>query len=239
MTKKLIILLVIVSLSFALFGCLQNDETSIVSISLAETSIKEIYDIDEELNLENIIITAKYKNGKSLQVPCTADMVIGFDSKTSGDKSLYILYKGVKSLVKAYKVVNKGNETVLINTTCRLNVESEELPNAASYAFSLEIGDLSNVSAITFTLKSISDMGVAIDKMNLDITNVLPGWQAESYRVDKYTLKILVYKTTGLDINQDLSFATLNIIEEEIVTITANSITVSDGESDYYLPNIK
>lgn len=239
MTKKIVVFFLSIALAITLFGCIATPETTISFVEIGQNSFKDIYDIDEELNFEKIEVIVKYKSGDALTVPCSADMVFGFDTKTTGDKTLYVSYKGIKSTIKEYKVVNIGNETVSIKTSCRVVLQSEALPNAASYAFSLNIGDLSKVSAISFTIKSDSDIGVTPDKKNVEITNLLTGWQAESYRVDKYTLKILVYKASGLDISKDLSFATLNVIEQEAVTVTVSSITVSDGEKDYYLPNIK
>ncbi len=239
MTKKTLVFFIIIILAFALSGCVNTSETTVASISISDSAFKDLYDIDEELNLEQIIITAKFKNGETLTIPCTADMVVGFDTKTSGDKSMYVVYKNVKSAPKEYKVVNKANQAVSITTTCRLFVQTQELPNAASYAFSIKVGDVSKISAISFTIKSDSDIGITADKMNMEITNLLSSWQAESYRVDKYTIKILVYKKSGLDITQDMSFATLNVIEQDTVKVTVNTIVVSDGEKDYYLPNIK
>lgn len=224
-------------LSFS--ACITDYENNVAAIELQANSFKDVYDVDEELNLDTIILAVKYKSGQQVILACSKDMVVGFDTKTTGDKSLHVAYKDVKSAVWEYKVVNKGNETVSISTSCRLAVFSEVSPNAASYSISINNGDIANIKGIIFTIKSVSDLGVSVDKSNLEITNLPSGWIAEGSRTDKNTLKILVYKVSGMDISSTLSFATVNILAQQRVNITINNITVTDGEKEYYLPNIK
>lgn len=237
--KRILCLVFTLILMLSLSACLIDYEDDIASIKTAINAVKEVYDVDEELNLDPIILTVTYKSGQQVTLPCTLDMVVGFNTATTGDKTFYILYKNAKSAVMEYKVVNKGNESVDISTNCRLASSSETLYNAASYAFNLNNGDLKNIRGIIFTIKSTSDLGVNINKTNLEITNLLSGWQAESERIDKNTLKILLFKISGMDIDTTLPIATVNVIEQNKVSIVVSNIIVSDGEKDYFLPNIK
>ncbi len=232
-----IIIIIILALSFA--SCTTEHISNVVSIDIDNNSFKDLYDVDEQLDLTKATVTATYKSGDKVTVPCTSTMIVGFDTATTGEKSMYITYNKVKSSLWEYRVVNKGNETRSITTSSRIKVSSSELPNAASYAFSITAIDLEKISAINFTVTSTSEIGANIDKSNIEITNLPNGWKAAPERIDAYTLKLLVYKTSGMDIDSDLSFATLNIIEQNIVPITVSGITVSDGVQDYYLPNIK
>lgn len=237
--KRMLSLVFALILLLSLSACIIDYEDAVASIVIPLNAVKDVYDVDEELNLDPILLTVTYKSGQEVTIPCTIDMIVGFDTTTTGDKTFYISYKNVKSVVMEYKVVNKGNETVNINTSCRLASSSEALINAASYSFNLNNGDLKNIKAIIFTIKSTSDLGVNVNKTNLEITNLLSGWQAESDRIDKNTLKILLFKISGMDIDTTLPIATVNIIEQNKVSIVVSNIIVSDGEKDYFLPNIK
>lgn len=239
MKRNLIVIIIILALVFCLCACTSETSSNIKSLQIKANSFNDLYDVDEELDLKAIEIIVLYKNGESLIVPCTQSMVVGFDTTTTGDKSLYVVYNNVKSTPWEYKVVNKGNETRSIVTSSRLKVQSSELPNAASYAFFIKKGDLGKISGIVFTVYCASGLGVRIDKTNIDITNLPSGWEAATERIDGNSLKLLVYKTSGRDIDSDLSLVTLNIIEEKLVPIVVKEITLSDGENDYYLPNIK
>ena len=87
------------------------------SISVTTMPNKTVYGLNESLNTDGMVVTARYRNGKTKDV--TADCTISFDSSTVGDKPVTISYTqgGVTKTTEITVNVNDVHITKLEITT--------------------------------------------------------------------------------------------------------------------------
>lgn len=77
-----------------------------LAVSSIDASVKTRYYVGEELDTSNSYVTVNYENGSSTNIPLTGSYVSGFDTASSGSKSLTITYGG-KTTTKSYDVYKK------------------------------------------------------------------------------------------------------------------------------------
>jgi len=65
-------------------------------VSIAVTTTKTYYNLGEELNKADIVVTANYSDGTNQPVAAKDYTINGFDSLTEGEKTVTVSYKGKK-----------------------------------------------------------------------------------------------------------------------------------------------
>lgn len=116
------ILLLCLSGFFVLFASAEDVTPSvpinppkIVSISLSSPPEKTVYEVGEALDLSGAMITLHYSTGASTTTTVKSDWCEGFDSSTSGTKTVVITYPGVESTA-SFDVVVKSESGIEITS---------------------------------------------------------------------------------------------------------------------------
>lgn len=238
---KILTSVIIAILTITSFTLLSScSERKMIGISIRANSFLDAYEIDTDYDaiLPGAYLVATYSDGESEEVKITKDMIIGFDTKTTGNKTMYAEYKGFRSEDVKYTVYNPENLSRNVLTTARMSVRVYDNAVAMEYTISLSKGDLSIVRAIQFTLESENSLSVTENQSNL---YVLIGQQKLSYYtslVSDKKLKAVVYTENGASIDNGtvIKFKIDNSINAKV---KLSEITVSDGQNDYYLPVAK
>lgn len=231
MTKTIIILVIVCLLSvIVLTAC--SKEKGVSSIQIVQGSFKEIYALDEKLNLTNAKIQVTYTDGSTANVAITENMVTGFDtSTTTTGKTLTVTYKG-KTTNFIYKVQN----SIAVDTSFRFNismVENEGVTSAeikADKASTVEGG----VYALRFTISTTG--GIVLSEPTLKLNNA---FQMETYSVSVSSMVVVVYSVTGYDTITDGAtiFSVKASKPVSSGTINVQSGSISNGVSDYVVPS--
>ncbi len=215
-----------------LFGlCACTDKGEIQSVSVADGSIKETFDVDEEFCYGDALIEVKYSKGKSETIAVTSDMVKNFDTTRTGRYTMTISYGG-KEIPVEYEVIFSAFPSREIVTDARLTLSQREYPTGIGRAVSVSAGTLEKINAVTFTLKG----SVNICNSSLTTVAVQTHWTVKTFYLNQKTVKFLFYKeggSTGGDI------AVINFAGAQNAEISLSDAEVSDGRNDYYLPDVK
>ncbi len=235
MKKRLLILTVIFAFLFAFSAC---SERKITEISLVKNSFPTEYRVDETLDLSGAFLSLVYSNGDPERKEITADMVEGFDTSTTGEKTLWVVY-GEHRVSHTYRVYNPENAAKEILTTARLSLSAYANDEYIEYTLRLSMGDLKEISAISFTLQSETSLSVNAAKSNLTLSS--EGSNA-SYRCsvssDGKTLKTVIFETDGQTLMRETGIvARIKINGGTARSVSVKDATVSDGNRNYYLPS--
>lgn len=241
----IIILILFIPLTFV--ACSDREADKVIEISIRENSFKEQYEVDEELNFDNIYILAKKQDGTSEYINVESGMVIGFDTTTttagSGSRKLYIEYKGVLSESVSYDVVYSVDNSKEIITKARIGAGKSVKNDILSINLRIYPRGLENINTFLLTFRGDNILNVTADYSNLSFEKPL-GWNVNfSVSQDGKSLKLLFYNDksdNGISDNSDfiINIADGNINDNyKVIDIEMANIT-DDIVNKYYLPDI-
>lgn len=237
MKKTRIALLVpfilLVLLSGALVGC---SKRTIERVEIKKNSFADTYKVDETLGFAGAYALVTYSSGDKEEIPVTPDMVEGFDTATTGNKTLFVTYKEVRSTPFSYRVYNPESAEREILTAARLVLFADPGNGFIDYTVRLNAAELA-VTALSFTLSSEQTLGIDADLGNM--TAVSDSWSATyAARIssDGTKLKTVVFYEDGRTFDDGSVVIRLRVNGGENRSVHLTNITVSDGEKDYYLP---
>lgn len=242
-TKRKIYALIVLSvtafiavLSLALIGCSKRE---ITHITIRANSFMQKYSVDAKLRYDTAFIDVHYSSGETEEVNITEDMVVGFDTFTTGNKTLHVEYKGFKSDSVPYVVYNPEGANKEILTSARLAFFASSTSSGTEYSILFDKGDLSDVNAIIFTIESEKSLGIDenCDNVTASIDDPNINYYPSLFQNEK-KLRVLVYHTNGGQLNQG-TLLKLRIDGGENCDIQISNIMISDGEQDYYLPKVE
>ena len=122
-------------------------------------SFKSTYAVDEYLDLAGAFIDVVYSSGDTERVSITSDMVVGFDTATTGNKTLMVTYKTLSQAI-TYSVYNPEMASRPIRTTARFTLYADVIEDDIVYTIKVALGDLTELRAATFTLTSTTSLGI-------------------------------------------------------------------------------
>ncbi len=235
--KKSVLLLTAVVITviscFGLAACKNKDAEIAVSAVIADGSVKETFDVDEEFCFDTAKLNVTFKDGSVKEVAVESSMLTGFDTSTTGLKTLTVTY-GEIVLNAEYEVVYLNYPSREIVTKARVSVNQSAYPTGIGREIVLSQGEDCGFRAVYFTVKGNGDL---CDKSlnTLDISTNL-GVTVTSYFVDTKTIKFIIVSKTGF---VDGSIAVINFAGVTNAEVSLTEIVVSDGTRDYYLPDTK
>ena len=233
MNKKIlksVIILVVACLIPVLLLTACAKEKNVSSIQIVQGSVKEIYALDENLNLSHAKLLVTYTDGSTANVSITSAMVSGFDtSTTTTGRTLTVTYKG-KSANFIYKVQN----SVSVETAFRFNLGVAENEAKNGYEVSIKaqnVGD--GIYALRFTLSTSG--GIALIEPTLKLGSE---FKMQIYSSSASSMVIVVYSDSGYDSVPEGAeiFAVKATKPNEKGTINIQNASVSDGANDYIVP---
>lgn len=211
---------------FSLCACV-GTQTEVVSGYLKAGSFASVYDVDEILDLENSVLVVRFSDGTTEERKILDSYVSGFDTSTTGEKTLTVSYGKNIVLNWEYEVIYSADPTRQIKTTARVEAENTFFDGGCSTALELKKGDLEGVAALSFTL-SYSETGVVPSIVTAS------GWDFRIYSYGEGEWGAVLFAPDG-DIEERLIFNVVGQGASEPPHIGA--IKVSDGKSDYNLPD--
>lgn len=235
--KKLVCFLTAVAIlvisCFGLAACKDKDADIAVSAVIVDGSIKDVFDVDESFCFDTAKLNVTFKDGSVKEIAVDSNMLTGFDTSTTGLKTLTVTY-GEITLNAEYEVVYLNYPSREIVTEARLSVNQSAYPTGIGREIVLSAGEESGFRAVYFTVKGNGDL---CDKSlnTLDISTKF-NVTVTSYFVDTKTLKFIITSKTDF---ADGSIAVINFAGVTNAEIILTEIVVSDGTRDYYLPDTK
>lgn len=232
-TLKTLVILTLICLLPLLVLSACNKEKTVASIQIVQGSFKEIYSLDEKLNLTNAKILVTYTDNTTANVSITSSMISGFDtSTTTTGKALTVSYKG-KSVNFIYKV----QSSIFVETSFRFNIDVVENESKTGYDINVKADKASTVTngvyALEFNLSASG--GTALTEPVLKLGNA---FKMEIYSASVSSMVVVVYSTTGYDTITD--GATILSVKatkpSTLETITVQSASISNGEADFVVP---
>ena len=217
----------------ALCGC---SKRTLNSVEIKKNSFKTTYEVDEALDLTGAYVLLTYSGDDKEEIPVTEEMVQGFDTATTGVKTLTVVYKGVESEPFSYRVYNPENASREVLTRARLLLYADPGNEYIDYTVRLNAAGLP-VTAASFTLTSEQSLGVDADLGNA--TAVSDSWSATwsaKLASDGKKLRIVVFYEDGRTFTDGSVMIRLRINGGDNRSVRLANITVTDGEKDYYLP---
>ena len=227
--KKAFVFLVLLTL-LLLPSCVKPSEETPRSIFLEANAFAPSYEVDAELNLEGVSLRLVFADGRTSLMRCDADMIVGFDTTTTGQKSLHAEYKGLKSNEITYQVYNPESVSREVLTPARIAVSKIVSGGRTTFSFALVGSDI-GVRAFSFRLRASRELSDTLS----EIDGQTAGKMDDLYwkKTASNGINVLISSsTTG---QKDGVFFTLEW-ESEDVDVFLSDITVSDGKQDYYLP---
>ena len=226
-------LIVCMLVMFAFTGCSDNE---IVSASIRTNSFKQYYNVDDELDLTNAYLVVDYKNGESSQYNITEEMISGFDTTTTGKKTMTITYQGT-AVEYQFNVYNDENALYDILTTARLSVLCETVDSDMRYSFYFSKGDMAETKAFLFDIEFNDTVDITDD--NYTLTTQIDGWNSRAMKKTAKTIRLLIYSTNEEGLTESGYIATFTIDGCTTRNVALKNIKISDGTNDYYLPKTK
>lgn len=114
-------------------------------ITLASKPVQTVYELGEALKLDGAQITVNYNDGTTKNIDVTSGMVSGFNSATSGTKTVTVSYSGFTTSFSV--TVNSADEEKETAYVTGISVTSD--PDKKVY----EIGQALNLSGAEITVK--------------------------------------------------------------------------------------
>lgn len=219
-------------------SCTPVVDNTVASVSIKEGSFSAEYDVDEELSLVGAELIAKTVGGNYSAVTITADMVEGFDTTTTGEKSLRIKYQNIYSENWVYKVVYASDPTKQVTTTARVGLVQDTYPTGIKRLVELRLGDMKEVDALLFTITASKDFADA-QFSRLELQPLAFGWAYSLHYTSARQVRVIVYTTVSVGLTDDGNLLNINIIGVEGLTIALTDVLISDGVADYVLPPTK
>ena len=227
---KSVIIVVVACIIPVLLLSACNQEKDVSSIQIVQGAFKEIYALDETLNLTNSKILVTYTDGSTANVAITSSMVTGFDSSTTTTgRTLTVTYKG-----KSANFIYKVQSSVAVETSFRFNRGALENESKDGYDVSIKaqnVGD--GVYAVRFTLSTSG--GIALTEPTLKLGE---GFKMQIYSSSISSMVVVVYSETGYDsIAEGAEIFAIKATEpKEKGTINIQNASISNGVSDFIVP---
>ena len=244
MVKKLLltlsVVLIIFTCVFSATAC-NKKKGDIVSVKVSEGVLKKTYDVDEVIDMDRLSVEVAYENGDVENI--AEDITIsGFDSSTTGSKTMKIGYKNEYFIDYNYDVVYSVMPSQKIETSARVTLAQRPYLTGVSRQMDVKTGDLNNIEALYFTvvcsesIKSTDkDSGATINKYECEI--LLSGWNCKISEISDRSFKVIVYRAGGGLLNKDSSVLALNFFAMSgSFNAQIKDVTVTDGERDFVLP---
>ena len=227
---KSVIIIVVACLIPVLLLSACNQEKEVSSIQIVQGAFKEIYALDEALNLSQSKILVTYSDGSTAHVAITSAMVSGFDSSTTTTgRTLTITYKG-----KTVNFIYKVQSSIAVETSFRLHLGVTENEGKDGYNVSVKAQNVEGgVYALRFTISTSG--GIALTEPTLKLGNE---FKMEIYSSSVSAMVVVVYSISGYDsVPEGAEIFSLNATEpKEKGTINIQNASISNGESDFIVP---
>ena len=227
---KSVIIIVVACLIPVLLLSACNQEKEVSSIQIVQGAFKEIYALDEALNLSQSKILVTYSDGSTAHVAITSAMVSGFDSSTTTTgRTLTITYKG-----KTVNFIYKVQSSIAVETSFRLHLGVTENEGKDGYNVSVKAQNVEGgVYALRFTISTSG--GIALTEPILKLGNE---FKMEIYSSSVSAMVVVVYSTSGYDsVPEGAEIFSLKATEpKEKGTINIQNASISNGESDFIVP---
>lgn len=235
--KKIVFILIIIAVMFSFVGCKKEmTAEDIQYIEIRKGSLKEVYNVDEQIDFSNvfIVIVLKDKKGELVQ-RVDASMLEGFDTSTTTFETerriMRVKYKGIYTSEWYYRVTSSYN----VNTKARIRMEQQTIDNKLKVKLTLDLDTLPEIYGV--------QMSVNFDNSKLAYHGAQPikeGWKLERRNVRAGSFVFLFYAekaSQSVTTNSQLLEFTFDIVATGSFNIELKDIVLSDGESDIYLPD--
>jgi hypothetical protein len=241
MRKKFVAIIIFICLlACMLSSCSERAEPVVTSILIKQNSFKLSYEIDENLNYDNIFILVTYDSGEAEFVQCDNSMVKGFNTLTTGERQLYIEFGGARSDEVSYEVLYSIDNSKQILTSARLEYTTFINNEILSYTLDYYAGDLTNCQAILFDLYSEDELNVNDDLSNVSF-EVPTGWSYSSKLLSTKNMRVLFFNKDNnegissntlfrINVNKGNAFSYVRLRDIEVSTLDTTA-------SKYYLPD--
>lgn len=234
--KKVVLLILACLISLAvLSACSGEKEGSVSGIQIVEGAFKEIYTLDEKLDLTNAKILVTYTDGSSKKIGITKEMVSGFDtSTTTTGRTITIAYKG-KETTFIYKVQN----TISVETSFRFTLGATIYENLTAYKVEVggkNVGSVEEgIYAMRFTIAGTKGVDFRNPQLQLD-----ERFQMQVYDVSQNNKVIVIYSVNGYDaLPSDAPILTIEATKPAVSgSIIVQNASISDGNQDYVIPQV-
>ena len=230
--RKKAIAAFIVLLLVLLFASCQDKKGEPESIHLQPSSFLSAYTVDQEMDLDGVALLVAFPKGKYEDVPCTKDMIVGFDTSTTGSKELYAVYNGLTSNRVSYYVYNAEDVSREIRTQTRIAVTKTVSEGKTTFDFSLRSADIA-VRALSFRITGNTDIKDGLTELVGTPRGAMNDFYWKKTATDSVNVLL-----SGPDPQTTGVFFTLEW-EGEDRTVVISDVTVSDGTADYYLPIVQ
>ena len=231
--KKIVLLLCLLMTSL-LFAC-QEKEKDPVSIYLDPIYFgsSPTFEVDEELVTDGMMLKLVYSDNSTKEIPLERDMVEGFSTVTTGQKSMHATYRDIKSNEISYYVSNPEGVYRTIETSTRIAVTKTYSDGKQLFSFSLRSNDFS-IRALSFTLTGSAEMSDTLSELHGMVENGTESFYWKKTATNAVNIVLYAPKDTALF----STFFTLEWFSPEDLTISLSDIVASDGNKDYYLPKV-
>lgn len=219
-------MILIFAILFTLCACVQT-QAEVVSGYLKAGSFAYVYDVDEILDLEKAVLVVRFSDGTTEERKIEDSFVDGFDTSTTGQKTLTVTYGEKISLTWDYEVLYSADPTKEIKTTARASSETTFYEGGCSLEITLNKGNLEGIAAMSFTI-SYADSAV------VPTIVIASGWDYGIYSYGAGQWGAVVYAPDG-NTEEKLVFNVVGQGAAEPPHI--GTVKVSDGKSDYDLPD--
>ena len=231
--SKILLFFLVFTLFFALYGC---SKRALENVEVKSNSFKSAYEVDEKLDLTGAYVVLTYSGDNKEEIPLTEDMVQGFDTTTTGVKTLTVLFRGVESGPISYRVYNPEDASREITTRARLVLYADEGAGYIDYTVRLSAADLV-VKGIEFTLTSERSLGIDEDLSNLTaVSDSFAATYAAKLSSDGKKLKTVVFYEDGRAFTDGSVVIRFRVTGGSNREVRLATITLSDGKKDHYLP---
>lgn len=233
------VLIILVLLCIVMLPSCKKPETEedILSVEVLKGCLKNVYKIDEKLDLNNVYIVITLSTGTRTEKVSSASMVEGFDTSTVTEtfelRYMRIKYKGKYTTEWGYSVINDN----AVNTEARLNASASTTANGIWLRLSLNKGDLSGIYAIMFTVKFDEN---ALTYKPDSFVGHINKWEKELSPIRNSQFTVLYYALPDADpIGSSMVIINMEFIGAGAAgsIVEIKSISVSDRRSEYYLPD--
>lgn len=226
--KKIFFFILILVLSVCALAC--TGERKVVSVDF-EGETKTVYDVDESFDFSVRGVVA-YEDGSTESIRLTQENVVGFSTATTGEKTAKLVYKEVEKEF-SYAVEYLAAPTKSILTDARLSLTEISSFNGAARIVGLDVGLLEEVHAVTFTMECTRAFGTT-----LEVVSLADGWDCR-VKESNASAKILFFRRGGAPITGEKEILSISTVGYDDARFSLKDVVLSDGKSDYDLPNVK
>lgn len=227
-------ILTILCLPLVASGCAAR----VASVAFRNNAFADTYTVDETVNYDAAFLTVTYSDGSAKDVNITPEMVTGFDTATTGKKTLTVTYEGT-ALTHEYYVYNAENAQRPVVLTDRVFLDRAENESGTRiYLYYKKTSEFSPL-AISFTLEADKDL-FEKDKEDLLSVRTPDDSTAVFKAVSNKKIRVIINRVNAgsLPAYSEILCVKLpsGIAANEILV---KEITLSDGKQDYYLPAVR